>query len=430
MRCIQAVRSSIRVWRIRARDRHWRTCSGGIHASGSRPSASSLRSQRASSRSVFARRLRPRSARVSTGSARCGVAPAADSASQTNSQPVHASTATSISRPAKRATQRATAAGVESIRPRITSPVSVSNASKVICARCTSNPATIAIRASSEAPVLPPRASLSRRAEEALAHAIFAHPLLAAAAREAASRTTRRQMHARLAEVVEEGEARARHLALAAVGRDRRIARVLDDAAARARRRGDLYAAAELGELALGMTPLGDSALAERQLRVGQARRVTGQAERARHLAAAAYDAAADGRLRAAALRLLAAVAPDEPGALALCDRALDDARAAPRLLVEVRGERTNRLMALGRQEAAVAEARQTVAAAEHLGDRELLAAALALFAWQSRLAGQSQRAQLDQAVAMAPESHVGWFGYSPTVCRAVSLVWDDRLDE
>src|SRR4051812_34458633 len=174
MRCIHAVRSLISVWRIRARERHWRTCSGGIHASGSRPSASNSRSQRASSRSVLARRLRPRSALVSTGSARCGVAPAAASASHTNSQPVHASTATSISRPAKRAVQRVTAAGVESIRPRVTSPVSVSTASKVICARCTSNPATIAIRASSEAPVLPPRASLSRRAEEALAHAIFA----------------------------------------------------------------------------------------------------------------------------------------------------------------------------------------------------------------------------------------------------------------
>jgi hypothetical protein len=53
------------------------------------------------------------------------------------------------------------------------SPESVSNASKVICARCTSSPATIAIGASSKAPALPPRASLSRRAEEALAHAIF-----------------------------------------------------------------------------------------------------------------------------------------------------------------------------------------------------------------------------------------------------------------
>ena len=125
-----------------------------IHATA-RPSASSSRSHRASSRSVLARRLRPRNARVSTGSARCATAPAATNASRTNSQPVQASTATSIS-PSKRSTQRATAAGVASIRPRVSSPESVSSASKVICARCTSNPATIAIRASSKAPALPP----------------------------------------------------------------------------------------------------------------------------------------------------------------------------------------------------------------------------------------------------------------------------------
>jgi hypothetical protein len=40
---------------------------------------------------------------------------------------------------AKRSTQRVTAAGVASIRPRLSSPDSVSSASKVICARCTSN---------------------------------------------------------------------------------------------------------------------------------------------------------------------------------------------------------------------------------------------------------------------------------------------------
>ena len=34
MRCIHCVRSSISVCRNRARERHWRTCSGGIHASG------------------------------------------------------------------------------------------------------------------------------------------------------------------------------------------------------------------------------------------------------------------------------------------------------------------------------------------------------------------------------------------------------------
>ena len=119
-------------------------CSGGIHDSGNRPSCSSCRSQRASIRSVFARRLRPRNALVSTGSARCVTAPQRSSARATNSQPVHASTATCTTRPANRPTHCSTAAGVESIFPRNTSPVPVSTASKVICRRCTSNPTTIA----------------------------------------------------------------------------------------------------------------------------------------------------------------------------------------------------------------------------------------------------------------------------------------------
>jgi hypothetical protein len=99
------------------------------------------RCRRASSRSVFALRFGPRSARVSAGSARCGVAPASERASQTNNQPVPASTATSTSSPAKRPTHFITASGVEGMRPRVSSPVSRSRASKVICALCTSNPA-------------------------------------------------------------------------------------------------------------------------------------------------------------------------------------------------------------------------------------------------------------------------------------------------
>ena len=181
MRCIHCVRSPSSVWRSRARERHWRTCSGGIQDSGNRPSASSSRSHWASSRSVFARRLRPRSARVSTGSARCGSAPAAASASHTNSQPVHASTATRTS-PSKRRVQALTAAGVASIRPRLTSPVSVFKASNVICLRCTSNPATIAIRASSAFRHLPPREPSRVEPKEARSvHAIFARRAIASA---------------------------------------------------------------------------------------------------------------------------------------------------------------------------------------------------------------------------------------------------------
>src|SRR5439155_7827106 len=158
IRCSHWPRSSTSVLRSRARVRHCWTCAGGIHASGSRPSASSWRRWRASARSVFARRLLPLRAATSAGSARCGTAPASASASHTNSQPVQASTATCTCRPGKRSTHADTASRVESIRPRVTSPLSVSSASKVIWFRCTSYPATIAIRASYRAPAFTNRA--------------------------------------------------------------------------------------------------------------------------------------------------------------------------------------------------------------------------------------------------------------------------------
>src|SRR3954447_6978999 len=152
------------VLRSRVCVRHSRTCAGGIHASGKRPSASNIRNQRASARSVLAWRFLPRSALVSAASARCTTTPALAKTSYTNSQPVHASNATSTCSPTNCATHSPTASRSARNRPRKTSPVSVSSASKVICARCTSNPARIAIRGllcSSEVPT----ASLSHRAE-------------------------------------------------------------------------------------------------------------------------------------------------------------------------------------------------------------------------------------------------------------------------
>ena len=146
---------------------------GRIQASGRRPSHSSVRSQRASSRSVLARRFLPRSALASPASAKCGTAPACCSASHTNSQPVHASTATSTRCPAKAETQPQTASGVAAKRPRLTSPVRSSKASKVICARCTSNPATIATRASSSSANSTTRESLAPSGGGPV-HAIFA----------------------------------------------------------------------------------------------------------------------------------------------------------------------------------------------------------------------------------------------------------------
>ena len=75
MRCCQARRSSISVQYNRPRVRISSTCAGGIHDSGNRPSNSSVRSSRASARSVLARFFGPRNAAISAGSPKCATHP-------------------------------------------------------------------------------------------------------------------------------------------------------------------------------------------------------------------------------------------------------------------------------------------------------------------------------------------------------------------
>jgi DNA-binding CsgD family transcriptional regulator len=82
----------------------------------------------------------------------------------------------------------------------------------------------------------------------------FTHPLLASICYEQAPVWKRRAAHRALAAVVDDAEARARHLALAADGPDERIASELDAAAAHAASRGAPTAAAELCELAAELT--------------------------------------------------------------------------------------------------------------------------------------------------------------------------------
>ena len=96
-----------------------------------------------------------------------------------------------------------------------------------------------------------------------------AHPLIASVSYGRARLQERRQLHARLANVVEDPEERARHLALAVEGPDPSVASLLEQAASVARRRGATGAAVELAELSVSLTPPSDAvAHAGRTLRL------------------------------------------------------------------------------------------------------------------------------------------------------------------
>ena len=90
----------------------------------------------------------------------------------------------------------------------------------------------------------------------------FTHPLLSSVLYQGlASGEQRRSLHGRLAAIVDDPLARARHLALATDGPNAHVAAVLDDAATRAADRGAPAVAAELGEHALRLTPPGSPAI-------------------------------------------------------------------------------------------------------------------------------------------------------------------------
>ena len=113
-------------------------------------------------------------------------------------------------------------------------------------------------------------------------------------------------MHARLAEVVDDPDERARHLALAAAGPDHDVAAAVEAAARRARARGAPQAAAELWEQARRLTPASDSDGWRRALEAGECHLEAGDTERARALLEDVVARLPPGQERAIAITRLA----------------------------------------------------------------------------------------------------------------------------
>ena len=154
----------------------------------------------------------------------------------------------------------------------------------------------------------------------------FTHPLLAAGTYELASAERRAQIHARLAELMEDPEARGRHLAVSVTEPDRAVAVALDKAAGRAMARGAPRAAALLLERACALTPGEDKHVAtKRALDAATAHHAAGDTDRARTLFEAALERLPAGSERAQALLGLARVRSyddDLRGAAALFEQA------------------------------------------------------------------------------------------------------------
>jgi DNA-binding CsgD family transcriptional regulator len=261
-----------------------------------------------------------------------------------------------------------------------------------------------------------------------------AHPLLATVAYSESSAEARRDIHRRLAAVVADQEERARHLALAAEGPDEGVAAELEDAARNAAGRGAPDAAAQLSELARGLTPSEHAeARIHRTVHAGQYAFEAADVGRAATLLEEALAAAPTGWLRAEALLFLARIhyhSHDALSARSLAEQALPEAAHDPELKAQIQIELAAAAEAVGDRDGARAHARAAVDLAEDRGDRATLAEGLALVAFYDFLAGKgTQRSVMNRAVGLE-----GMGGdlrplRSPTFRGACVSLWTDDLD-
>lgn len=159
----------------------------------------------------------------------------------------------------------------------------------------------------------------------------FTHPLLSSVFYQGLG-SERPAVHARIAEIVEDPQLRARHLALSRSEPDAAIATKLDEAARLAADRGAWGVAADLCEHAVRLTAPKDRVERHRRaLAAARAHQAAGEWTRARAIATDLVASTENGSMRAQALVLLAELETVDRG-VALLDEALREASSQPSL--------------------------------------------------------------------------------------------------
>ena len=254
----------------------------------------------------------------------------------------------------------------------------------------------------------------------------FLHPLLASAVYAHLAPSRRRALHARLAAVTEDLEERARHLALATVGPDAGVARLLEEQAVLARARGSPDTAVLLAREAVRLTPQADD-----RDREERSLAVAGYLADAGHVADAAAwldRLLADGIMgarRARALLIRFELEHDMGVRRRLVGEALDhvgeDIALRARVLIAASNSRAN----WGEWAASEALARRALAEAEQVDDPALLATALTTVALRSP---HPEPESLERAIALADVHGCLPRSRSPRVALAESLLLRGEL--
>jgi DNA-binding CsgD family transcriptional regulator len=255
----------------------------------------------------------------------------------------------------------------------------------------------------------------------------FSHPLFAASVYELAGQR-HAEIHARLAQVVDDVEERARHLVRAAVEPGAAVSAAIDEGAAAAAARGAPGAAAELGEAAARLTPP-DAPKEERRRRLEAAdwHQVTGDARAARALLEPLAADLQPGPERARVLVRLAAATEPSAG-VPLLEQALDEAEGNLDLLAEIQVGLAQNMLSTHGARADLAAAIRATELAELAENRELITEAKGKRLLVEAFAGSP----VDPEVAAWASGQFEAYRdhYPPALSAALWLMYRDRLDE
>ncbi|AEV74056.1 transcriptional regulator, luxR family [Mycolicibacterium rhodesiae NBB3] len=256
----------------------------------------------------------------------------------------------------------------------------------------------------------------------------FAHPLLARGVYTEAAPASRRSMHRRIADIVDEPELCARHLALAATTGDDDTLRALDKAADSARARGAPAAAAELMDLAISLG--GDTP--DRRLGSALHHFDAGDHERATAVLQETVDRLPPGDLRAEALCRLAVVRLYTVGffeATSVLQQALADAGEDSPLRVQILITLAHSLMHANRLTEGRDTALQAVSDAERLDHPHLLGLALGMRVMLGFMAGEGlDEASLQRALELEEHQTFTPLVFRPSMQHALLLEWTGEL--
>jgi DNA-binding CsgD family transcriptional regulator len=261
----------------------------------------------------------------------------------------------------------------------------------------------------------------------------FTHPLLAEGAASMIGPRRRSKLHRRLAELVDDPEERARHLALAESRPDAAVAMVIEEGARSALARGAPSAAVDLYERAAALTPNLDLPMRwRRTIEAARACHAASLPARGKHLIAECLAELPPGGDRADAFFVLATIADDDaPASVRALNEAIENAADdAARLSALHRTRGNYGFVASADVSEAATESQIGLAAAERSGEVALIAPALAEVAFMETLAGWITPGLLERALKLGHGVPSLTYIESPRFVLGMRNLYADRVDE